>query len=106
MNTDETGSDRQSAGEQTAVLPETASQLVELESLTRPNRELVEDTFRVMSITFSFMDGPKTIDDFVKHRKPRPSTHRAPAPVVPSFAKEEWPPARHAARRGWFPSGH
>src|SRR6202161_1763742 len=33
MNTDETGSDRQSAGEQTAVLPETASQLVELERL-------------------------------------------------------------------------
>jgi hypothetical protein len=32
MNTDEAG-DRQSAGEQTAVLPETASQLVELERL-------------------------------------------------------------------------
>src|SRR5246127_1210721 len=33
MNTDEVGGDRQSAGEQTAVLPETASQLVELERL-------------------------------------------------------------------------
>src|ERR1700739_4387679 len=33
MSTDEAGSDRQSAGEQTAVLPETASQLVELERL-------------------------------------------------------------------------
>jgi molecular chaperone GrpE len=33
MNTDETGGDRQSAGEQTAVLPETAAQLVELERL-------------------------------------------------------------------------
>src|SRR3984885_8017582 len=33
MNTDEAGSDRQYAGEQTAVLPETASQLVELERL-------------------------------------------------------------------------
>ncbi|HWW81876.1 MAG TPA: nucleotide exchange factor GrpE [Steroidobacteraceae bacterium] len=33
MNTDEAGGDRQSAGEQTAVLPETASQLVELERL-------------------------------------------------------------------------
>ena len=49
--------------------------LVELESLTRPNRELVEDTFRVMSITFSYLDGPKTIDDFVKHRKPRPYSY-------------------------------
>jgi tetratricopeptide (TPR) repeat protein len=52
-----------------------ASQLVELESLTRPNRELVEDTFRVMSITFSYLEGPKTIDDFVKHRKPRPYSY-------------------------------
>ena len=45
---------------------------VELDSLSRPNRELVEDTFRVMSITFSYLEGPKTIDDFVKHRQPRP----------------------------------
>jgi TolA-binding protein len=48
------------------------SELVELETLSRPNRELVEDTFRVMSITFSYLDGPKTIDDFVKRRTPRP----------------------------------
>jgi TolA-binding protein len=46
------------------------NQLIELETLTRPNRELVEDTFRVMSITFSYQDGPKTIDAFVKHRTP------------------------------------
>jgi tetratricopeptide (TPR) repeat protein len=45
-------------------------QLVELETLSRPNRELVEDTFRVMSITFSYLDGPKSIDAFVKSRKP------------------------------------
>lgn len=43
--------------------------LIELETLSRPNRELVEDTFRVMSITFSYQDGAKTIDEFVKHRK-------------------------------------
>jgi cellulose synthase operon protein C len=45
-------------------------QLVELETLSRPNRELVEDTFRVMSITFSYLDGPKSIDAFVKRRTP------------------------------------
>jgi cellulose synthase operon protein C len=43
--------------------------LVELDTLSKPNRELVEDTFRVMSITFSYNDGPKSIDEFVKHRK-------------------------------------
>ena len=46
------------------------SELIEIDTLSRPNRELVEDTFRVMSITFSYLDGPKTIDDFVKRRTP------------------------------------
>jgi TolA-binding protein len=46
--------------------------LVEIDNLSKPNRELVEDTFRVMSITFSYLDGPKSIDEFVKHKKPRP----------------------------------
>ncbi len=57
-----------------------ASLLVELDTLSRPNRELVEDTFRVMSITFSYLEGPKTIDEFVKHhtapgRLPRPYSY-------------------------------
>ena len=47
-------------------------QLIEIDTLSRPNRELVEDTFRVMSITFSYADGPKTIDEFVRHRAARP----------------------------------
>ncbi len=56
------------------------AELIELETLSRPNRELVEDTFRVMSITFSYLDGPKTIDEFVKHhtppgRPPRPYSY-------------------------------
>jgi tetratricopeptide (TPR) repeat protein len=49
--------------------------LVELDSLSRPNRELVEDTFRVMAITFSYLDGPKSIDEFVKRRKSRPYSY-------------------------------
>jgi cellulose synthase operon protein C len=49
--------------------------LIEIDTLSRANRELVEDTFRVMSITFSYLDGPKTIDEFVRHRKPRPYSY-------------------------------
>ena len=45
--------------------------LVEIDTLSRANRELVEDTFRVMSITFSYLDGPKTIQDFVRRRTPK-----------------------------------
>ena len=52
-----------------------ANTLIELDTLSRPNRELVEDTFRVMSITFSYLDGPKTIQEFVGHRKPRPYSY-------------------------------
>src|SRR6185437_6949928 len=44
--------------------------MVELETQSRPMRELVEDTLRVMSITFSYLDGPKSIDEFVKRRTP------------------------------------
>jgi molecular chaperone GrpE len=42
MNTDEAGQDRQAAGEQTTVLPETASQLVELERLQQALAEAEE----------------------------------------------------------------
>ncbi len=39
-----------------------------LDELSRANRELVEDTFRVLSISFSYMDGPETISGFLDSR--------------------------------------
>jgi cellulose synthase operon protein C len=45
---------------------------VPLESLSRANRELVEDTLRAMSITFSYLDGPKSIDAFLERYGGRP----------------------------------
>jgi tetratricopeptide (TPR) repeat protein len=48
------------------------NKLIEIDTLTRANRELVEDTFRVMSITYSYLDGPKTIAEFVNRHKQRP----------------------------------
>jgi TolA-binding protein len=51
------------------------AEMIDIDSLSRPNRELVDDTFRVMSITFSYLDGPKSIGEFVAHRKPRPYTY-------------------------------
>ncbi len=46
--------------------------LIDVDTLSRPNRELVDDTFRAMSIAFSYVDGPKTIDAFLKSIRPRP----------------------------------
>jgi len=39
-----------------------------LQALSRAERELVEDTFRVLSISFSYMDGANTIDDYLAYR--------------------------------------
>jgi len=43
-----------------------------LEELSRANRELVDDTLRVMSITFSYLDGPRSIDRFLAGYGDRP----------------------------------
>jgi tetratricopeptide (TPR) repeat protein len=38
------------------------------DSLGRADRELVQDTLRVMSITFSYLDGAKSLDEFTRRR--------------------------------------
>ena len=38
------------------------------ESLGRADRELVDDTLRVMSISFSYLDGAKSMDEFIARR--------------------------------------
>src|SRR5579862_2164985 len=40
-----------------------------LESLTRPNRELTDDTFRVLSIAFTYLDGPQSLDKLLAGRR-------------------------------------
>jgi tetratricopeptide (TPR) repeat protein len=46
------------------------------ESLKRADRELVEDTLRVMAITFSYVEGSESLDAFLNKRaKPTPYSH-------------------------------
>ena len=45
---------------------------VRLESLKRADRELVEDTLRVMSITFSYNDGSASLEKYVEQHGNRP----------------------------------
>ncbi len=52
--------DRRMAGNDDAV--------ARLDSLSRPERELVDDTFRVLSITFSYLDGYESIDALTVRR--------------------------------------
>ncbi len=44
-------------------------------SLPRADRELVQDTFRVMSIGFSYVEGQQSLDDFVAARGEIPYAH-------------------------------
>lgn len=39
-----------------------------LATLKRAERELIEDTFRVLSISFSYMEGAESIDEFLQQR--------------------------------------
>ncbi len=48
--------------------PNNAARMRPWESLGRADRELAEDTLRVMSITFSYLDGAKSLDEFITHR--------------------------------------
>jgi TolA-binding protein len=51
------------------------SRSVKLEDLKRAERELVEDTLRVMSITFSYLDGAASLDQFATRHGDRPYWH-------------------------------
>jgi tetratricopeptide (TPR) repeat protein len=50
----------------------TAGKAVRLEKLKRAERELVEDTLRVMSITFSYNDGASSLEKYVQQHGERP----------------------------------
>jgi tetratricopeptide (TPR) repeat protein len=43
-----------------------------LEALGRADRELTDDTLRVMSISFTYLDGPATLDQLLSRHGPRP----------------------------------
>jgi TolA-binding protein len=50
----------------------TPTKSVKLESLKRGDRELVEDTLRVMSIAFSYNDGAATLEQYMHQHGERP----------------------------------
>ena len=52
--------------------PKRPDGMVDLKRLTRPQHELLDDTLRVLVLTHSYSDGPKSIDAFVAKRGPRP----------------------------------
>jgi len=57
------------------LLARPGGQLRKIDSLPRADRELVEDTLRVMSITFSYLEGGESLDAFVAKRGTAPYSH-------------------------------
>jgi cellulose synthase operon protein C len=56
----------------TLVDPKDGKRTRSWDSLGRADRELIEDTLRVMGITFSYLDGAKSIDEFGANRGAMP----------------------------------
>lgn len=44
-------------------------------AMGRADQELIDDTLRVLAISFSYMDGPESISDFLGGRDPRPYSY-------------------------------
>ena len=52
--------------------PKDGARMRDWNALGRADRELVDDTLRVMSIAFAYLDGAKSVDEFVAHRAQMP----------------------------------
>lgn len=55
--------------------PRDPRKVIDVQSLARPERELLDDTFRVSSITFSYQEGARSIDEFVRSRGDPPYSY-------------------------------
>src|SRR5262249_14670307 len=53
----------------TLIDPAQGRRVRNLQTLGRADHELVEDTLRVMSISFSYLDGSQSIDELIAHRQ-------------------------------------
>jgi tetratricopeptide (TPR) repeat protein len=71
----------------------------DLETFSRPQRELVEDTLRVCAISFSFEDDAKGVDHFLERHGPRAYSHLLYATLGDLYTnKERWTDAANAYR--------
>lgn len=60
-----------------------------LDSLSRPDRELVDDTLRVMAITFSYLDGAETLNAYLARNGVPPYAHLLYSRLGDLFVEKE-----------------
>jgi len=63
--------------------------LIAMRSLSRPNRELVDDSLRAMSIAFSYTDGAQSIDAFLQGMSARPYAYLLYARLGDLYVKKQ-----------------
>ncbi|MFQ5937047.1 MAG: tetratricopeptide repeat protein [Acidiferrobacterales bacterium] len=63
--------------------------VAERQHLTRGERELLDDTLRVLSVSFSYLDGEKTISRYLAHKGGRPYAFQVYATLGDLYLKQE-----------------
>jgi tetratricopeptide (TPR) repeat protein len=81
------------------VDPRSPSGVVDVDKMTRPQRELVEDTLRVSAITFSADEDAKGVDAFLAKQGDKPYAYLLYGTLGDLYlAKERWTDAANAYR--------
>jgi len=76
--------DRKLAGRDPGV-----GELADMGFLTRGEKELLDDSFRVISLSFSYLEGPKTIESFLARTGPREYEFRIYRHLGDLYLKQE-----------------
>ena len=71
------------------VDPAKPDSVIDTAELPRADRELVQDTFRVLSIGFSYENGKETLERFVSRRREMPYTHLLYAELGDLYVSKE-----------------
>jgi len=69
--------------------PETGELLTETKNISRGEQELLQDTFRVVSLSFSYLDGAKSINDYFSTHGHRPYEYRVYQRLGNLYMKQE-----------------
>jgi cellulose synthase operon protein C len=64
-------------------------EIADISFLTRGEKELLDDTFRVISLSFSYLDGPKSINRFLSQARPRDYEFRVYRHLGDLYLKQE-----------------
>jgi len=69
--------------------PETGEIQENILQISRGEKELLQDSFRVISLSFAYLDGPQSVDDYFKKNNKRPYGYRVYRHLGNLYMKQE-----------------